>query len=93
MTFRPITGGLAAAALAVGLVAASTAPAPAAPARALGTTSLASVLAADGQKFDSNWKDFDIVEAAVYAVAAAKPDSPVLALADGKVRLTASTLR
>jgi hypothetical protein len=84
-----IAGGATTVALAGGLVAAATVPAPAAPARALGTTSLASVLAADGQKFDHNWKDFDIVEAAVYAVAAAKPKSPVLVLADGKVRLTA----
>jgi uncharacterized surface protein with fasciclin (FAS1) repeats len=90
MTFRTtIAGGLATVALVGGLVAATTTPAPAASARSLGTTSLATVLAADGQKFDSNWKDFDIVEAAVYAVAAAKPDSPVLVLADGKVRLTA----
>ncbi len=73
-----------------GLMAAtSAAPAQAAPARGLGTTSLATVLGADGQKFDKNWKDFDIVEAAVYAVAAANPKSPVLALTDGKVRLTA----
>jgi uncharacterized surface protein with fasciclin (FAS1) repeats len=67
----------------------SAAPAQAAPARGLGTTSLASVLAADGVKFDKNWKDFDIVEAAVYAVANAKPDSPVLILADGTKRATA----
>ena len=33
-----------------------------------GTTSLAEVLAADGTKFDKNWKDFDILEAAVVAV-------------------------
>jgi uncharacterized surface protein with fasciclin (FAS1) repeats len=55
----------------------------------LGTTSLAEVLAADGQKLDHNWKDFDIVEAAVYAVLAKKPHSKVGLLADGKVRLTA----
>ncbi len=47
------------------------------------------MLGADGQKFDENWKDFDIVEAAVYAVAAAKPKSPVLLLTDGTKRLTA----
>jgi len=91
MRFRSILGPATAGAVlsATALVAAGAAPAQAAPARGLGTTSLASVLGADGVKFDSNWKDFDIVEAAVYAVAAAKPDSPVLVLADGTKRLTA----
>ena len=54
-----------------------------------GTTSLAEVLGADGQAFDGKWSDFDIVEAAVYAVLDANPDSPVGLLADGKTRLTA----
>ena len=54
-----------------------------------GTTSLAEVLAADGQKLDGNWDDFDLVEAAVLAVIDAKPDSPVALLADGTTRLTA----
>jgi uncharacterized surface protein with fasciclin (FAS1) repeats len=63
--------------------------AQASPARGLGTTSLATVLGADGQKFDKKGGDFDIVEAAVYAVAAAKPKSPVLILADGTKRVTA----
>ena len=91
MRFRSILGSATAGAVltATAIVAAGAAPAQAAPARGLGTTSLASVLGADGVKFDSNWKDFDIVEAAVYAVAAAKPDSPVLVLADGTKRLTA----
>ena len=71
------------------MAATSAAPAQAAPARGLGTTSLATVLGADGQTFDKKWQDFDIVEAAVYAVATANPKSPVLALTDGKVRLTA----
>ena len=91
MRFRSILGSATAGAVltATAIVAAGAAPAQAAPARGLGTTSLASVLGADGVKFDSNWKDFDIVEAAVYAVAEAKPDSPVLILADGTKRLTA----
>ncbi|MEO6511488.1 MAG: fasciclin domain-containing protein [Nocardioides sp.] len=63
--------------------------AQASPARGLGTTSLATVLGADGVKFDKKGGDFDIVEAAVYAVAAAKPKSPVLILADGTKRATA----
>ena len=94
MKFRSTLGSATAVALLAGsaLIAGST-PAQssgqASSARELGTTSLASVLGADGQKFDENWKDFDIVEAAVYAVAAAKPKSPVLLLADGTKRLTA----
>ena len=90
MKFRSTLGSATAVALLAGsaLIAGST-PAQAASARDLGTTSLAGVLGADGQKFDENWKDFDIVEAAVYAVAAAKPKSPVLLLTDGTKRLTA----
>jgi len=75
--------------LAATAVLAASTPAQAAPARGLGTTSLASVLAADGQKFDKKGGDFDIVEAAAYAVLAAKPNSPVALLADGTKRLTA----
>lgn len=79
------TLGLAASAV-VGL---TTPSAQAAPASKAGNTSLAEVLGADGVKLDKNWQDFDIVEAAVYAVLEAKPDSPVGLLADGTVRLTA----
>ena len=69
----------------------ATGPAQAAPAGSAkaGNTSLAEVLAADGQKLDKNWEDFDLVEAAVFAVLDAKPSSPVGLLADGKTRLTA----
>jgi uncharacterized surface protein with fasciclin (FAS1) repeats len=89
MRYRSIVGALATGGLLTASALAA-APAQAAPAeRGLGTTSLATVLGADGQKFDSNAKDFDIVEAAVYAVAAAKPKSPVLVLADGTKKLTA----
>jgi hypothetical protein len=63
-------------------------PAQAAPAKA-GDTSLAEVLGADGQRLDRNWQDFDIVEAAVFAVLDAEPTSPVGLLADGDTRLTA----
>ncbi len=93
MKLRTTLGSTAAlAVLAVPALTAAPAQAQApaqAPALAPGTTSLAAVLGVDGQKFDKLWKDFDIVEAAVYAVAAAKPDSPVLLLADGTKRLTA----
>jgi uncharacterized surface protein with fasciclin (FAS1) repeats len=65
-------------------------PAQAAPqARAAGSKSLVQVLGADGTKLDKSWADFDILEQAVLAVLAAKPDSPVGLLADGNVRLTA----
>jgi uncharacterized surface protein with fasciclin (FAS1) repeats len=75
--------------LAAGAVTAATALS-AAPAEAThGTTSLAEVLAADGNRLDRNWQDFDIVEKAVYAVLGSKPDSPVAVLADGSTPLTA----
>ena len=54
-----------------------------------GTSSLATLLAADGSGFDRNWYDFDILDNAVGAVLAAKPSSPVAVLADGTVPLTA----
>ena len=47
------------------------------------------MLGADGVKFDQKWGDFDITEAAAYAVIDADPQSPVALLADGKTRLTA----
>ena len=58
-------------------------------ATASGTTSLADVLLADGNQFDGNWYDYDIVTEAVLAVLAAKPDSPVGLLTHGDVPLTA----
>ena len=56
-----------------------------------GTRSLAEVLTADGNQFDRNWYDYDIVTEAVLAVIAADTDvnSPVRLLADGTVPLTA----
>lgn len=53
-----------------------------------GNTSLASVLAADSG-FDRNAADYDILEAAVLAVLADDPESPVGILARGGKRLTA----
>lgn len=55
----------------------------------LGTTSLASVLTSDGNRFDRNSRDYDIVTEAVLAVLAAKPGSPVGVLADGTTPVTA----
>jgi uncharacterized surface protein with fasciclin (FAS1) repeats len=88
-TKRFLTGGaalMAATALAATVVTGSTAQAATAK---VGTTSLATVLTSDGNKFDSNPRDFDILTQAALAVLAAKPASPVSVLTDGTVRLTA----
>ncbi len=96
MNLRHRTAALtAAAALAVsGLAlapaaqAATPTAAPAVVPAATGTTSLASILLAD-YGFDKNWNDYDLVTKAVVAVLTAKPNSPVKALTDGTVALTA----
>jgi len=76
-----IAGLAAGGALAVAPAASAAPPA--------GTASLAALLASDGDTFDRNWYDFDILDQAVGAVLAAKPTSPVAVLADGTVPLTA----
>ena len=78
----------AAALLALSMGAFGTASASAS-SSAPGTRSLASVLTADGDRFDRNWYDYDIVTEAVLAVLAAKPTSPVSVLTKGDVALTA----
>ncbi|HTY73335.1 MAG TPA: fasciclin domain-containing protein [Actinomycetes bacterium] len=72
------------------LAAAASIGVAAAPAQAstLGNRPLAALLPAT-DKFDNNPNDFDIVTHAVYAVLAAKPNSPVGVLANGNVKLTA----
>ncbi len=75
--------GLAAATVAPAASASASKPAP------LGNRSLAEVLTSDGNKFDRNWYDYDIVTEAVLAVVGAKPNSPVKVLTDGNVPLTA----
>lgn len=89
MRHRRLLSTLTAAALMAGaaVAAAPAASAHRAPAPT-GTSSLATLLAAD-QGFDRNKYDFDILEGAIGAVLAAKPDSPVAVLADGTVPLTA----
>lgn len=82
---RRVPALLAASALALGAVQAT---APAASAKAAGEDSLAGLLTSDGDQFDKNKLDFDIVTEAALAVVAAKPDSPVALLADGTQRLT-----
>ncbi len=74
----------------LGLAAATIAPAASASTPSpLGNRSLAAVLTSDGNQFDSNWYDYDIVTEAVIAVIAAKPGSAVNVLKDGNVPLTA----
>jgi fasciclin domain-containing protein len=76
----------------LGLAAATVAPAASASAsttKPLGNRSLAAVLTSDGNQFDRNWYDYDIVTEAVLAVTNAKPASPVNLLKDGNVALTA----
>lgn len=62
--------------------------APAAQAETLGTKSLAAVLTAKAS-FDTDPNNYDILTAAVLAVLKAKPNSPVKALTDGSIALTA----
>lgn len=51
--------------------------------------SLVEVLTSDGNHFDKNKRDYDIVTEAALAVVKAKPSSPVAVLADGSVKATA----
>ncbi len=85
---KPLTRSIGVAAAAAALVAAVTVPAQA-DGHEPGTTSLAEVLAADGDTFDGRWGDYDVVTEAVDAVLAAEPTSPVGVLADGTVPVTA----
>ena len=92
MRIRSTAATLATASL---LGAAAVAPATAAMAESgpahkpLGNKSLAKVLTSDGNRFDKNWNDYDIVTEAALAVIAAKPASPVTVLTKGRVPLTA----
>ncbi|HVK44263.1 MAG TPA: fasciclin domain-containing protein [Micropruina sp.] len=89
MKLRRTLSGIAAG-LVAGLLGTTFAAAPAnAQTTALGERSLAAVLTSDGNQFDRNWYDYDIVTEAVLAVLAAKPNSPVKLLTDGSVPLTA----
>ena len=82
---RRVSALLATSALALGAI---TAAAPAANAKAVGEDSLAGLLTSDGDQFDKNAKDFDILTEAALAIVAAKPDSPVALVADGTTRAT-----
>lgn len=91
MSVSTLTKRLAGAGVAIALAAgAAAAVAPGAAARdTLGNRSLATVLAQDGNRFDTRSGDFDILDRAVRTVLEAKPNSPVGVLARGNVRLTA----
>jgi Fasciclin domain len=90
MKHRSIAAALAAAtALGLGATSASAASHASSGTERLGNRSLATVLGADGNHFDHNWRDFDIADRAVHTVLGAKPGSPVGVLADGTKRLTA----
>jgi len=82
---RRVPALLATSALALSAI---TAAAPAANAKAVGEDSLAALLTSDGDEFDNNAKDFDILTQAALAVVAAKPDSKVAVVADGTKRAT-----
>ena len=82
---RRVSALLATSALALGAI---TAAAPAANAKAVGEDSLATLLTSDGDEFDKNAKDFDILTEAALAIVGAKPDSPVALVADGTKRAT-----
>ena len=87
---RRIVTGLAAAGVgltSMGLAAPAQAG-TAAPASSHGTRSLAAVLTSDGNQFDHNWHDYDIVTEAALAVLKAKPNSPVKVLTDGSTAIT-----
>ncbi|MGF1648208.1 MAG: fasciclin domain-containing protein [Kineosporiaceae bacterium] len=87
-TIRRLAAVAAGAALAAGTALMGT-PAAAADDTPTGTTPLAEVLLADGDDFDRNPFDYDIVTQAVLAVLAEKPESPVGVLTQGDVAVTA----
>ena len=72
----------------LGVTAIGTSSAQGAPAK-VGERSLAEVLTSDGNHFDHNGRDYDIVTEAVLAVLAAKPDSAVGRARRRSVKLTA----
>jgi hypothetical protein len=82
---RRLTALTAAVALAAGAAVVAAPPGAA----ATGNRSLAKVLTSDGNRFDHNSRDFDVVTEAALAVLGAKPDSAVGVLTKGRTRVTA----
>jgi uncharacterized surface protein with fasciclin (FAS1) repeats len=89
MNLRHVTSAFTALVLTGTALGVATTPAQSAESQAVGTRSLAKLLAADGNRFDKNPRDFDILDRAIRTVLKAKPESPVAVLKDGKVALTA----
>lgn len=90
MSVRRLTTVLVATGLATAAAVTIPAAASAAPSTAaLGTSSLATLLASDGNRFDADPGDFDILDNAIAAVLVANPDSAVAVLADGSTAVTA----
>lgn len=79
----------AAGALLAGAMLASTVAVAAPASAADGNRSLVDVLTSDGNQFDNDKTDYDLVTEAALAVLGAKPDSPVGVLADGNTPVTA----
>lgn len=86
---RRLTTAAIATAMAATAALAAAPGATAAPNHKAGDTPLAALLLADGNRFDHNPYDYDVLTEAALAVLAAKPDSPVGLLTDGTVPLTA----
>lgn len=82
---RQVTAIAATVTLAAGVALVAAPPSTA----ATGNRSLAKVLTADGNRFDHNARDFDVVTEAVLAVIGAKPDSAVGVLSKGRTRVSA----
>ncbi len=80
------TAGLAVGAIAIAPSAGASQPSAAK--AALGNKPIAAVLTSDGNKFDTNWRDFDIVTEAALAVLAAKPNSKVGVITKGGTAIT-----
>jgi uncharacterized surface protein with fasciclin (FAS1) repeats len=86
--FRKLSSVLAATAISTSLFMAPSAQAEDA-ATPLGNNALTNVLNVGAFSFDTNAADFDILTYLALDVMGAKPNSPVWALADGNVQLTA----
>lgn len=80
------TAGLAVGAIAIAPSAGASNPTAAK--AALGTKPIAAVLTSDGNTFDTNWGDYDIVTEAALAVLAAKPNSKVGVITKGGTAIT-----
>lgn len=85
---RWITASLAAAGVGLASFGMATPASAATASTPSGNRSLAAVLTSDGNQFDHNWHDYDIVTEAALAVLKAKPKSPVSVLTDGTTPIT-----